>query len=86
VAVRFVTGPSGTVLQAGVASRELRAEPTERCVADAVQRWLFPAPEAGSLVAVTYPFVLQQVGASARGPGRRRQLHPATTSRPDQYP
>lgn len=56
VMVHFVISPTGTV-QSAVARENTVGDPqVGTCVAQAVQRWTFPAPEGG-LVAVNYPFV-----------------------------
>jgi hypothetical protein len=36
--------------------------PTEQCIAGVMRRLVFPAPDGGGLVKVTYPFVLAQAG------------------------
>ncbi len=59
VSVRFVIGADGRVTAAVVAESTLGDEETERCVAEAVRRWTFPAPEGGGVISVTYPFVFQ---------------------------
>ncbi|MBK6577363.1 MAG: TonB family protein [Sandaracinaceae bacterium] len=58
VSVRFVIGPTGSVSAATVAGSSLGAARVDSCVASAVRRWTFPAPEGGGMVAVTYPFML----------------------------
>ena len=62
VAVKFIISPTGAVQTAGVASSTVRNARVEGCIAKAVRRWVFPAPEGGGIVVVTYPFVLQQAG------------------------
>jgi outer membrane biosynthesis protein TonB len=59
VSVKFIIGPSGVVRAAVVAESDLADATTEQCIASAVQRWTFPAPNGG-LVVVNYPFVLSQ--------------------------
>lgn len=61
VAVRFIIGPSGAVQAAAIASDDVGDARVAACIAGAVGRWLFPAPEGSGIVSVTYPFVLQQV-------------------------
>lgn len=58
VSVRFVIGPTGSITAATVAGSNLGAARVDSCVASAVRRWTFPAPEGGGMVAVTYPFML----------------------------
>ncbi len=62
VAVKFIISPTGAVQTAGIASSTMRNARVEGCIAKAVRRWTFPAPEGGGIVVVTYPFVLQQAG------------------------
>lgn len=60
VTTRFIISSTGAVQTALVASSTLGHSQTEQCIASAVQRWAFPAPDGGGIVSVTYPFVLQQ--------------------------
>jgi TonB family protein len=62
VAVKFMISPSGTVQTAAVATSDLGNAKVEQCIAQAVRRWTFPAPDGGGIVVVTYPFVLSQTG------------------------
>jgi TonB family protein len=57
VDVQFVVGPTGRVQSASVSRSTLGNDDVESCIATAVRRWTFPAPEGGGIVAVTYPFV-----------------------------
>jgi len=63
VSARFVIGPDGRVASAGIAESSLGHAGAERCIADAVRRWEFPRAEGGGVTFVTYPFVLQELGA-----------------------
>jgi TonB family protein len=63
VAVKFIISPTGAVQNAMVASSNMGNARVEGCIAKAVRRWTFPAPEGGGIVVVTYPFVLQQAGS-----------------------
>jgi TonB family protein len=58
VTVSFVIGPSGAVQSASIQSGTLGHAETEQCIVAAVQRFTFPPPEGGGIVAVHYPFVL----------------------------
>ncbi|MDH5491638.1 MAG: TonB family protein [Myxococcales bacterium] len=60
VTVRFIISTTGTVQTAMVASSTLGNQRVEGCVAGAVRRWTFPAPEGGGIVIVNYPFMPQQ--------------------------
>jgi TonB family protein len=62
VAIKFVISPTGTVRSALVASSDVGSAKVDNCIADAVRRINFPAPEGGGLVIVTYPFLLSQTG------------------------
>jgi TonB family protein len=56
VQVKFVIAPDGAVQAAKVESSTLAAAQAEACIAQAVRRWSFPAPDGG-VVIVSYPFV-----------------------------
>jgi TonB family protein len=62
VVVQFVISPTGAVQMAAVSQSDMGSPPVETCIAGAVQRWSFPAPEGGGIVVVNYPFVLQATG------------------------
>jgi TonB family protein len=59
VQVKFVIAPDGAVQAAAVQSSTLAATRAETCIAQAVRRWSFPAPEGGGVVVVSYPFVFE---------------------------
>lgn len=59
VNVQFVISPTGAVQTASIADSDLNAPAVDACIANAVRRWTFPAPEGGGIVVVTYPFTLQ---------------------------
>jgi TonB family protein len=59
VAVRFVIGGTGTVMASNVSDSSIPVPSVGQCVANAVRRWQFPAPEGGGIVTVNYPFNLQ---------------------------
>jgi TonB family protein len=56
VAVSFLIAPSGAVQQATVKESTLTSRSVADCVAAAVRRFAFPAPDGGGYVQVTYPF------------------------------
>jgi hypothetical protein len=62
VGVRFIISPSGGVQTAMVASTTLGDARVESCIAGAVRRLSFPAPDGGGVVIVTYPFMLNTSG------------------------
>lgn len=59
VQVSWIIAPSGAVQGSSVSSSTVRNDRVESCIAQAVRRWTFPAPDGGSLVSVNYPFVLR---------------------------
>lgn len=59
VVVRFVIGGTGSVLNSSPTENSLGVPSVGDCVANAVRRWQFPAPEGGGVVTVNYPFNLQ---------------------------
>lgn len=56
VAISFTIGAEGSVTAATVESSSMDDEEMETCVADTIRSWVFPAPEHGGPVVVTYPF------------------------------
>lgn len=63
VAVLFVIGPSGEVVEAAVAESSLSSGPVEACMLDRIRRWRFPEPQGGGTVTVTFPWVFRPAGA-----------------------
>jgi len=59
VTIRFVIGGTGSVMGSGVAGSTYPIASVGDCIANAVRRWQFPAPEGGGVVTVNYPFNLQ---------------------------
>jgi hypothetical protein len=59
VAVRFIIGGTGTVMASNVSDSSIPVPSVGQCIANAVRRWQFPAPEGGGIVNVNYPFDLQ---------------------------
>jgi len=62
VTVRFIISPTGAVQNALVQNSSLNNQAVEGCVAAAVRRWTFPAPDGGGIVIVNYPFMLSAAG------------------------
>jgi hypothetical protein len=64
VAIKFVIAPTGAVVTATVDHdhSDVGNLKVESCIAEAVRRMDFPAPEGGGIVIVTYPFLLSQTG------------------------
>jgi TonB family protein len=58
----FIIGPRGTVLSSKVDESTVGNAAVERCVAQAVRRWRFPAPRGGGIVVVSYPVVFRTAG------------------------
>lgn len=62
VVINWIISPTGAVQRATVANSTLRDQQVEQCIAQAVRRWTFPAPDGGGVVGVNYPFRLQSSG------------------------
>lgn len=62
VTIGFIISPTGAVQSANVANSTMSNQRVESCIADAVRRWTFPAPEGGGIVVVNYPFMLTASG------------------------
>ncbi|MFT3925957.1 MAG: AgmX/PglI C-terminal domain-containing protein [Myxococcales bacterium] len=60
VAINFMIAPSGVVQNSAAGQSTLGSAEVDRCVADAVRRWTFPAPDGGGYVSVSYPFVFER--------------------------
>ena len=58
VAVKFIISGTGAVQTAAVASSTLGDSGVESCIAQATRRWIFPQPQGGGIVIVTYPYQL----------------------------
>lgn len=63
VVVNFSIMGNGQVATSMVRESSMRNSQVEGCITQAVRRWLFPKPEGGGTVIVTYPFVLRAAGA-----------------------
>lgn len=59
VAIKFTIGPSGEVETQKIGETSLRDTSVEGCILQKVARWKFPAPEGGTRVLVTYPFLFK---------------------------
>ena len=57
VVVNFVVAGDGGVASAKVKSSDLKSSPVEKCVAEAIKKWNFPAPDDGGIQVVNYPFM-----------------------------
>ncbi len=62
VMVSFIISPTGAVQSASVGNSTINNQRVESCIAGAVRRWTFPAPDGGGVVGVNYPFVLSSQG------------------------
>ena len=60
ISVKFAIAPTGAVQFAGRAESTLENPKVDECIVQAVRRWIFPAPDGGGIVIVSYPFVLEQ--------------------------
>jgi TonB family protein len=59
VTVMFLIEGGGRVGDALVQQSTMGSEPVESCIVSHVRRWAFPAPQGGSTVQVTYPYVFK---------------------------
>lgn len=59
VAVRFTIGPTGGVMTQAIGDTTLRNATVEGCILNKVASWKFPAPNGGTKVMVTYPFLFK---------------------------
>ena len=65
VAINFViSGKNGGVSTASIAHTTLHSKGVEDCILSRMKSWMFPLPEGGVNVRVSYPFVLRRVGSS----------------------
>jgi hypothetical protein len=55
--VRFLIAASGRVSQSGVENTSLQNANVERCLVSTIQRIVFPEPQGGGVVEVSYPFL-----------------------------
>jgi TonB family protein len=60
VSIQFMIAPTGVVQQATAVQSSLGSAQVERCIADAVRLWTFPAPDGGGYVSVSYPFLFER--------------------------
>jgi hypothetical protein len=61
VAIRFQIGGRGRVDLAGVSHSSVHSAQVESCIVGKLKNWVFPKPQGGVSVAVTYPFNLRRV-------------------------
>lgn len=62
VEVLFVIGGNGGVVDALVQQTTMSNETVESCMINHVKRWIFPAPQGGGTVQVSYPYVFKASG------------------------
>ncbi|MNK26235.1 hypothetical protein D3C87_445670 [compost metagenome] len=59
VAIRFTIGSSGSVEAQKIGDTTLKNATVEGCILNRVAAWKFPAPQGGTKVLVTYPFLFK---------------------------
>lgn len=59
VILDFTIGTDGKVLGSKVGESTLKDAQAGECMRAAVAKWVFPKPEGGGVVAVSYPFLLE---------------------------
>lgn len=57
IAVKFIVGATGDVLDSEIASDTLNDENLKACMLKLVRSWKFPEPRGGGNVTITYPWV-----------------------------
>ena len=57
VIVSFTISGTGAVVAASAAGGTLGNAAVSSCIASKVRRWVFPEPNGGGIVRVSYPFV-----------------------------
>jgi len=62
VAVRFMIGPMGSVLESNVQESTMDSSAVETCVVNVMKTLKFTAPKGGGVAVVTYPFVFASAG------------------------
>jgi hypothetical protein len=62
VTMLFIIEGTGRVGEALVQQSTMSSEPVESCMVNHVRRWLFPSPQGGGTVQVTYPYVFKSSG------------------------
>jgi hypothetical protein len=62
VTVLFLIEGTGRVGEALIQETSMASEPVESCMINHVRRWVFPAPQGGGTVQVTYPYVFKSSG------------------------
>jgi len=62
VTVLFLIDGAGRIGEALVQQSTMSSEPVESCMINRVRRWVFPAPQGGGTVQVTYPYVFKSSG------------------------
>jgi TonB family protein len=63
VVVKFSISPTGQVAFSKVQTSTMGNVKVETCLTTAVRRWLFPKPQNGGIVLVSYPFIFRPVGS-----------------------
>ena len=76
----FIIAPTGDVQSAVVSDTTVNNARVEGCVAGAVRRWSFPAPEGGGIVVVKYPFMLQTTGGERLDRTAHRNTEPPSVA------
>jgi len=59
VAIKFTISPSGAVEKQNIGDTTLKNATVEGCILNRVAAWKFPAPQGGTRVLVTYPFLFK---------------------------
>jgi biopolymer transport protein ExbD len=58
IVVKFVISGTGAVSKAEIKSSTMGSAAVENCITSRFLHWQFPAPKAGGIIIVSYPFIL----------------------------
>jgi tetratricopeptide (TPR) repeat protein len=72
VVVRFIISGNGSVMNSQVSESDYPIPSAGVCIAGAVRRWQFPAPNDGGIAIVSYPFTLSRADGATPGNYRPR--------------
>ena len=62
VVTSFTIAPTGKVIVSALQTSSLGESSVEACIVAATRRWLYPQPDGGGIVTVSYPFQLAPAG------------------------
>jgi TonB family protein len=60
--IKFTIGAGGKVTEASITESQTNDPQVDECVLTAARAWVFPPPEGGGVVKVSYPFHVDVAG------------------------